>query len=113
MPPRDPATFLPLKPNWFHILLSLAEGARHGYAIMQEVGERTDGKLRLWPTTVYGSIKQMEEAHMVEPVELDRPDETADERRQYYAITSFGREVLIAETNRLSRLVELAHARTA
>ena len=112
MSPRDPAVFLPLKPNWFHILLSLAEGVRHGYAIMQEVSKRTDGKLRLWPTTVYGSINKMEEADLVEQVEFDGTDETEDERRHYYAITSFGRDVLSAEAHRLSRLVELVHART-
>jgi DNA-binding PadR family transcriptional regulator len=110
---EDPIALLPLKPNWFHILLSLAEGVRHGYAIMQEVSERTNGKLRLWPTTVYGSIKRMEESGLVEQVEFDDPDETDDERRHYYAITSFGRDVLSAEAHRLSRLVELAHARTA
>jgi DNA-binding PadR family transcriptional regulator len=109
---KDPTALLPLKPNWFHILLSLAEGARHGYAIMQEVGERTDGKLRLWPTTVYGSIKRMEEVELVDQIEFDGPDEAEDERRHYYAITPFGRDVLMAEAQRLSRLVDLAQART-
>ena len=113
MSPRDPVSFLPLKPNWFHILLSLAEGARHGYAIMGEVGERTQGKLRLWPTTVYGSIQQMEQAGMVKPVEFEEAEQTEDERRQYYAITPFGRDVLMAEANRMSSLVKLAHARVS
>jgi len=109
----DPTRYLPLKPNWFHILLSLAQGPRHGYAIMQEVKERTEGRLRLWPTTVYGSLQRMEEAGMVEPGEAPGAEERADERRVYYGLRPFGREVLKAEAGRLEKLVHLAQARTA
>lgn len=110
---RDPAAFVPLKPNWFHILLTLADGDRHGYGIMQEVAERTKGKIRLWPATLYGSIRRMEEAGLVEPVELDAVDEGDDERRHYFGITRFGRRVLNAEVNRLDELVRLARAKGA
>jgi DNA-binding PadR family transcriptional regulator len=104
---RDPAAFVPLKPNWFHILLTIADGDRHGYGIMQEVAERTGGKIRLWPATLYGSIRRME------PVEVDAADDGDDERRQYFGITRFGRGVLNAEVNRLEELVRLARAKGA
>ena len=110
-PPLD--RLIPLKPNWFHILLTLADGDRHGYAVMQEVAERTDGKIRLWPATLYGSIRRMEEDQLLEPIEYDDPDESDDERRQYYAITRFGRRVLDAEVHRLEGLVRLARSRGA
>lgn len=109
---RDPAEYLPLKPNWFHILLSLADGPRHGYGVMGEVKERTGGKLRLWPTTVYGSMQRMEDAGIVAQVDAPEGAERADERRLYYGLTPFGRQVLLAETDRLQQLVDLAHART-
>ena len=57
--PPSPESFLPLKPHWFHVLLSLSEQEQHGYAIMQDVLERTDGKVRLWPPTLYGTIKRL------------------------------------------------------
>src|SRR5258708_7547952 len=57
MTKSDAANFLPLKPNWFHILLSLAGGEQHGYGIMQDVLEQTTGRVRLWPATLYGAIK--------------------------------------------------------
>ena len=112
MPKRVASDLVPLKPNWFQILLSVVEGERHGYAIMQEVAERTDGKVRLWPATLYGTIRKLEEAQLIEPVQADPGDED-DERRQYYGITPFGREVLDAEVQRLDGLVRLARARGA
>ena len=57
--PPSPESFLPLKPNWFHVLLSLSGQEQHGYGIMQEVLERTGGKVRLWPATLYGTIKRL------------------------------------------------------
>jgi DNA-binding PadR family transcriptional regulator len=57
--PPTPESFLPLKPNWFHVLLSLAGQKQHGYGIMQEVLERTGGKVRLWPATLYGTLKRL------------------------------------------------------
>jgi DNA-binding PadR family transcriptional regulator len=107
------ARHIPLKPNWFHILLTLSDGERHGYAIMKEVADRTDGKVRLWPATLYGSIRRLEEESLVEPVAYDDGADPDDERRVYYVLTSLGRSVLGAEVRRLEELVRLAHAKGA
>ncbi len=102
-----PETFLPLKTNWFHILLSLAGGEQHGYGIMQEVLERTGGKVRLWPATLYGSIKRLMEAGLIEE-SSDRPAaEFDDARRRYYRLSRMGRRVLDAESQRLQELVHI------
>jgi DNA-binding PadR family transcriptional regulator len=100
-------TFLPLKTNWFHILLSLAGADQHGYGIMQEVLERTGGKVRLWPATLYGTIKRLIEAGLIEE-SGDRPArEFDDARRRYYRLTRLGRRVLDAESQRLLELVRI------
>src|SRR5882724_13434766 len=105
MPELDAQKFLPLKSQWFHILLSLAVGEQHGYGIMQEVLERTSGKVRLWPATLYGSIKRLIEAELIE-VSDERPaPELDDARRRYYRLTILGRSVLNAECERLEELV--------
>ncbi len=103
----------PLKPNWFHILLTLADGPRHGYAIMKEVADRTHGKLRLWPATLYGTIKRMEEEGLVRPVGHRRVvgGEDDDERRRYFGITPTGRRLLVAETKRLEELLRVAYGK--
>jgi DNA-binding PadR family transcriptional regulator len=88
--------FIPLKPQWFHIMLSLAGGEQHGYGIMQEVLQRTSGKVRLWPATLYGSIKRLIEADLIEE---------SDARRRYYRLTTLGKRVLDAECDRLQELV--------
>lgn len=98
-------SLLPLKAPWFHILLSLAHGEQHGYGIMQQVAERTKDKVRLWPATLYGTIKQLLEAGLIEEA-LDRQSDD-DPRRRYYRLTSFGRTVLSAERARLEDLVRL------
>ena len=105
MTETNPQKFLPLKTQWFHILLSLAGGEQHGYGIMQEVLNRTTGKVRLWPATLYGSIKRLIEAELI--VESDeRPaPELDDARRRYYRLTPLGRQVLDAECDRLQELV--------
>jgi DNA-binding PadR family transcriptional regulator len=102
-----PEAFLPLKTNWFHILLSLAGGEQHGYGIMQEVLERTGGKVRLWPATLYGSLKRLIDAGLIEE-SSDRPAaEFDDARRRYYRLTRLGRRVLDAESERLQELVHI------
>jgi DNA-binding PadR family transcriptional regulator len=109
--PLDPESQLPLTPATFHILLALAVQERHGYSIMREVEAYTDGALHLGPTTLYRSIKQMLAARLIEETE-ERPDpQLDDERRRYYRLTDFGRQVLRAETRRLARLVALAGAK--
>ena len=101
----DPQSFTPLKTQWFHIMLSLAAGEQHGYGIMQEVLNRTTGKVRLWPATLYGSIKRLMEADLIEESD-DRPaPELDDARRRYYRLTALGRRVLNAESERLQDLV--------
>jgi DNA-binding PadR family transcriptional regulator len=113
MTETDPQSFLPLKPQWFHILLSLASGEQHGYAIMQDVLNRTTGKVRLWPATLYGSIKRLIEADLIE-VSDERPaPELDDARRRYYRLTSLGKRVLGAECDRLQELVRTIRVKQA
>lgn len=101
---------LPLPPAVFHILMAVAEDDRHGYAIIQDVAERTDGAVRLSAGTLYRSIQRMlEDGLLVEIDERPDPDED-DERRRYYRITAFGRAVARAEAQRLTNLVRLARA---
>ncbi|HEX4004796.1 MAG TPA: helix-turn-helix transcriptional regulator [Acidobacteriaceae bacterium] len=98
--------FLPLKPQWFHVLLSLAAGDQHGYGIMQDVLERTTGKVRLWPATLYGSIKRLIEAALIEESDQRPAPDIDDARRRYYRLTPLGRQVLDAECERLQELVQ-------
>ncbi len=109
----DPQTFLPLKTQWFHIMLSLAGGEQHGYGIMQEVLERTSGKVRLWPATLYGSIKRLIEAELIEESQERPAPELDDARRRYYRLTAFGRRVLDAESERLQELVHAIRVKQA
>lgn len=108
---RDPQSFLPLTPADFNILLALANGEKHGYAIMQEVITNTGGKLRLGPGTLYGAIKRLLEDDLIEESD-ERPDPAHDdERRRYYRMTEFGKRVAAAEAARLDELVGLARSR--
>ncbi len=108
---RSPDDLLPLSPAVMHILLALAAGERHGYAIMQEVDELSEGTMRLAPGTLYRSIKRMLEDGLIENSD-ERPDPSLDdERRRYYRLTAFGQQVLAAETHRLSRLLAAAKQR--
>lgn len=104
----DPSPHLPLTPAVFHILLALAEGERHGYAVMQEVEARTGGIIRMGPGTLYGSIKRMLASGLIES-SGERQEE--GERRRYYALTPLGRAVLKAEAERLADLVAAARER--
>jgi DNA-binding PadR family transcriptional regulator len=106
-----PGDFLPLKPNWFHVLLSLAAEEQHGYGIMQEVLDRTEGKLRLWPATLYGTLKRLMDEDLIAESEA-RPTEGVDDaRRKYYRLTPLGRRVLAAESERLEDLVRVIRAK--
>jgi DNA-binding PadR family transcriptional regulator len=107
----DPASFLPLTPAIAHILLAVADQDRHGYAIMQEVERITDGAVRMGPGTLYGTIKRMLSAGLIEETD-ERPDSgTDDERRRYYRATPLGRHVLEEETARMASLVSAARAK--
>jgi len=105
--------FLPLKTQWFHILLALAGGEQHGYGIMQEVLERTSGKVRLWPATLYGSIKRLIEADLIQESDERPAPELDDARRRYYRLTPLGRAVLNAECERLQELVHAIRVKQA
>jgi DNA-binding PadR family transcriptional regulator len=105
------AELTPLSPAIFHILLSLGEGERHGYALKREISARTGGRLKLGPGVLYGSISRMLELGLIEE-SADRPDaHLDDERRRYYRITPYGRKVAQAEAARMRELVQLAAAR--
>lgn len=105
----DIDALLPLTPAMFHVLLALADGDKHGYAILKEVARRTEDKVRLSAGTLYGNLARLESAGMI--VESDRRPAIGldDERRRYYRLTEFGREVAVAEAQRMHEA--LAQAR--
>jgi DNA-binding PadR family transcriptional regulator len=111
----DPEQLLPLTPVTLNILLALADEERHGYGIGLEVRERTGGKMRLGPGTLYGTLKRMVDGGLVEESD-SLPEEELDagtrrydaERRRYYRLTGFGERVLGAELARLGRVVRTA-----
>ena len=103
-----PDAHLPLTPATFQILLSLVDGERHGYAIMQDVAERTEGDVRLGPGTLYGSLKRLLEAGLVSEDGERADPEMGDERRRYYRLTRLGLAVARAEARRLNAMVRAA-----
>lgn len=106
-----PESFLPLKPHWFHVLLCLADQEQHGYGIMQEVLARTDGKVRLWPATLYGTLKRLMEAELIEESGRRPAAALDDARRRYYRLTPLGRRVLDGESRRLEDLVRVIRSK--
>jgi len=105
-----PESFLPLPRDTFHILVSLADRDRHGYSVMLDVAERTDGALRLSPSSLYAAIKRLLGQGLIEEI-AERPDPRQDdERRRYYRLTRLGRRVAVAEARRLERLLSDARA---
>jgi len=107
---NDIAELLPLPPATFHILLALLDIERHGYAIIQDVAQRTSGELRLSAGTLYRSIARMVEQGLIAET-VKRRTAADDERRRYYRVTPFGTAVARAEMRRLAQLVRLARAR--
>jgi len=105
---RDPQSLLPLTAALLHVLLSLADSDKHGYAIIKEVQDRTNGDVTLGAGTLYSMLKRLLADGLV--VESgDRPDRSVDdERRRYYRLTAFGRDVAVAEIRRLESLVSQA-----
>jgi DNA-binding PadR family transcriptional regulator len=101
----------PLTPAIVHILLALADDDRHGYGIMQEVARLTEGSVRMGPGTLYGTIKRLLAARLIEEAD-ERPDPALDdERRRYYRLTPQGRRALSAETARVATLISAARAK--
>jgi len=108
--PDNVNRLLPLTPAVFYVLLALAPGPKHGYAIMQETDTLSDGGFRMGPATLYSTIQRL--------VALDLIDETTDDtsddsRRRYYELTSMGRRLLETEVRRMGSVVRMANARLA
>lgn len=95
---------VPMKPVWHQVLLSIATGDEHGYAIRESVETRTDGAMRLWPATLYGTLQRMTEAGLLD----ERPAEDDPRGKRLFSLTKSGRAVLEAETRRLETLVSIA-----
>ena len=110
-PRRTPADLLPLTAPSFHVLVALADGEKHGYAILKDVKRRSDGRVTLTAGTLYGVIRRLLADGLI--VESDeRPDPSLDdERRRYYRLTPFGRNVAAAEADRLAAMVDMARAK--
>ena|SRR5262245_21099618 len=109
--PPPPTDLLPLTPAVFHILVALSDGERHGYAIMRQVAADTGGGLQLGPGTLYGCLKRMLAAQLIEESD-ERPDpQLDDERRRYYRITDCGARTVRAEAQRLATALSAARAR--
>jgi DNA-binding PadR family transcriptional regulator len=115
MPPSRTSTgvdrLLPLKPVIFQILLSLADGERHGYGITQDIAARTAARMRIEPGNLYRSLRTLLDDGVIEESERRPAPDLDDERRRYYRITPFGRRVAAAETARLEALVREAKAK--
>jgi DNA-binding PadR family transcriptional regulator len=109
MPHEDVARFLPLSPALFHVMVSLADGTRHGYAIIKDVAERTGGAEHLGAGTLYAIIKRLLADGLITELPSGR-EERADQRRRYYRLTALGREVATAEAERLERAVASARS---
>lgn len=109
MPERDGGA--PLTAPVFQILLSLADAELHGYAIIQDVAERTDGDVRLTASTLYAAVKRLLDAGWIAEIDdAERPDDD-DARRRYYHLTPVGRQAARAEARRLERLADMARAK--
>jgi DNA-binding PadR family transcriptional regulator len=106
--PKSPESFTPLTPAVFHILLTLADGESHGYAMMQDALKRSGGSVRLGPGTLYGAISRLLEDGLIEEFEKSVNTEKDDPRRRYYRLTKLGVRVLAEETKRLETLVRAA-----
>jgi DNA-binding PadR family transcriptional regulator len=108
---RDPEAVLPLKPVVFQVLLSLVDGERHGYGIVQDIAERSSARLQIEPGNLYRTLRFMLDEALIEESDRRPPPGEDDERRRYYRITRFGARVAAAEAARLAELVADARAR--
>ena len=108
---RDPSSLLPLTPAVFHVLLAIADGDTHGYAILKDVARRTEGRVVLSTGTLYGIVKRLLADGLIEESRRRPPAAEDDERRRYYRLTAFGRAVAAAEADRLARMIATARTR--
>jgi len=108
---QNPEDFPPLTPAVFNILLALADSEKHGYGIMLEVEANTNGQVLMGPGTLYGSIKRMLKAGLIEESDERADPEMDDQRRRYYKLTNLGRRVLNMEAERLASQVMIAMAK--
>ena len=109
---ENPQSFLPLRPVEFEILLVLADGDHHGYAIIQQTAERTEGRMKLETGTLYRALRRLSNDGLVQPSGKRPAPDLDDERRRYFAITPLGRKVAAAEAHRMASLVDAARARS-
>jgi DNA-binding PadR family transcriptional regulator len=100
-----------LPAHWFQILLALADRDLHGLAITKDVFDRTDGLMHLWPGKLYGALKKMTDAGLVDEVEAPADFESGGGRPRFYRITAFGRRACASEAQRLARYVEAARSK--
>ncbi|MGH9161882.1 MAG: PadR family transcriptional regulator [Vicinamibacteraceae bacterium] len=107
---RDTEAFLPLTPALFHVLVALADGDKHGYAILRDVGQRTEGRVLLSTGTLYGIVKRLLADGLIDETRRRPAASMDDQRRRYYRLTAFGREVALAETARLEQASAMARA---
>ena len=107
---RDPESALPLKPVDLLVLMTLARGERHGYGIVSDIAEQTEGRIKLVPGNLYAVLQRLGGKKLLEETDRRPAPDLDDRRRRYYAITAFGRQVVAAEARRLRSLVGAAEA---
>ena len=107
----DTGRFIPLTPVAFEILLSVAQGERHGYAIMQDIEASTGGKMRLNPGTLYRAVGRLVDSGLLEELDPRKAPDLDDARRRYYAVTQLGRRVAKAEARRMEAQIAAARAK--
>ena len=108
---EEVAALLPLKPQDFHILFVLLDGDRHGYGMVKEIERQTDGQIRLEAGNLYRSVRRLIKQGLIAETDRRPAPESDDERRRYYSVTEFGRQVVAAETDRMRAVVAAAEAR--
>ncbi len=107
MPLRPTPPLDKLKPQWFQILLALADGRKHGQGIMAEVLDQTNGSMRLWPTSLYGMLRKLYDLGLIEESPFS-PAESQGDRRRFYVLTAEGLATLRDEVKRKQRTIEIA-----
>jgi DNA-binding PadR family transcriptional regulator len=105
------ARFLPLSPQVFQMLLSLVDGPRHGYAIITDIRERTDGEIRLTASTLYDALSRLVDQRLIEELDAPPNPEDHDSRRRYYRLSALGSDTARLEARRLERVIEMARSK--